>query len=100
MASIRALGGGPDRLSVDLTIDMNRIVATPLCSADQPGTLACDPEPDSYLFLGAEANLAEPIHGFAFAEIFELEQLADFDLAVLSADRGIGKAPRPFERLR
>src|SRR5262249_21776800 len=50
-------------------------------------------------YLLADAHLAEAIDRLALAEILKLEQLADFDLAVLPVDRRIGEAPGPFQRL-
>src|SRR6516165_593824 len=51
------------------------------------------------LFLCGETHLAKAVDRFALAEIFQLKHLANFDLAVLSTDGGIGKSPGPFHRL-
>src|SRR5581483_1094334 len=47
----------------------------------------------------SDAHLAEALDRIAGAEIFQLEQLADLDLAFLAVARGIGEAFRPLDRL-
>src|SRR5262245_2009476 len=95
-ASIIAWDGGLDFPSVCFTIDKKRISISPLriliwfrCTGD------CGSR--RRLSLLADAHLLEAVDRFALAEILELEQLADLDLAVLAVDRGIGKAPGPFQ---
>src|SRR6476620_8012537 len=91
MASRSALGGIPAIPSIDLTNEINRIVVSPLQSLIRFSSAP--------LVRAADAHLAKSVDRFALAEIFELEQLPDLDLAVFSIDGRIGKPPRPFERL-
>src|SRR5205809_3429581 len=59
-----------------------------------PGTEAPDRS-----FLGSQAHLAKPLHRLAVPEVVQLEQLADFDFGFRVLAHGIGKTPRPFDRL-
>jgi hypothetical protein len=77
---MRAFGGGPDIPSVDLTIDMNRIFATPLFGLTQ------------FKIISAwRDHLTKPVDCVALAEVLELELLRTSILQPLSSIRGLGK---------
>src|ERR1051325_120380 len=97
-ASIISFDGGLDFPSVCFTMDKKRIgILLFLIGFVCDGDLTCrSRRPVARL---ADAHLLEAVDRLALAEILELEQLADLDLAVLAVNRRIGKAPGPFHRL-
>ena len=50
-------------------------------------------------FFRRDTHLPKAIHRLAGAEILQFEQLANFDLALLAVDGGIGHPPSPIEGL-
>src|SRR5688572_24480745 len=51
------------------------------------------------LLLGAHSNVAEALNRLARAEVFQLEELTDFNLPIRPLAGGIGEAIGPFHRL-
>src|SRR4029078_4169019 len=96
-ASIIDLDGGLDFPSVCFTIDKKRIAFLLRISISFTAVVFCGSR--GRLSSLPDAHLLEAVDRLALAEVLELEQLADFDLAVLSVDRRVGEAAGPFHGL-